>query len=34
MRERVLSLSGKFDLISSPGAGTKIIVSLPLETSA
>jgi signal transduction histidine kinase len=34
MRERVLSLNGKFDLVSSPGEGTKIIVSLPLETQA
>ncbi|HET6995243.1 MAG TPA: PAS domain-containing protein, partial [Chitinophagaceae bacterium] len=34
MRERVLSLKGKFDLVSSPGKGTKIIVSLPLETQA
>ena len=28
MKERVLSLGGKFKLISSPGKGTKIIVSL------
>ncbi len=29
MKERVLSLGGKFDLVSSPGNGTKITVSLP-----
>jgi signal transduction histidine kinase len=29
MRERVLALGGKFELVSSPGKGTKIIVSLP-----
>jgi len=29
MRERILSLDGKFELISSHGKGTKIIVSLP-----
>ncbi len=32
MRERVLSLAGKFELISSPGKGTKITVSLPYRT--
>lgn len=30
MKERVHSLNGKFELISSPGSGTKITVSLPL----
>ena len=29
MKERVLSLGGEFELISSPGAGTKITLSLP-----
>jgi len=29
MKERVLSLNGKFELISSPGKGTKIIMILP-----
>ena len=29
MKERVLSLGGKFELISSPGKGTKIIMILP-----
>ena len=29
MKERVLSLGGDFELISSPGAGTKIRVTLP-----
>ena len=29
MKERVLSLGGKFELVSSPGKGTKITVSLP-----
>src|SRR6185436_5987529 len=29
MKERVLSPGGKFELISSPGNGTKITVSLP-----
>jgi len=29
MKERVLSLNGKFELISSPGKGTKITVKLP-----
>jgi two-component system sensor histidine kinase DegS len=32
MKERVLSLGGKFELISSPGNGTKIIVSLPYRS--
>ena len=31
MKERVLSLGGKFELVSSPGKGTKIIVSLPYK---
>ena len=31
MRERVHSLGGKFDLVSSPGKGTKITVSLPYK---
>ncbi|MCW3106895.1 MAG: domain S-box protein [Segetibacter sp.] len=30
MKERVLSLRGKFELVSLPGKGTKITVSLPL----
>jgi PAS domain S-box-containing protein len=29
MRERVMSLGGIFELVSSPGKGTKIIVNLP-----
>lgn len=29
MKERVLSLNGKFELISSSGKGTKIIITLP-----
>lgn len=33
MKERVLSLGGKFDLIAAPGAGTRIIASLPLSTN-
>ncbi|WP_158638320.1 PAS domain S-box protein [Panacibacter ginsenosidivorans] len=33
MKERVLSLGGAFELISSPGKGTKIIISLPYITS-
>ncbi len=32
MKERVLSLGGKFELNSSPGNGTKIIVSLPYKS--
>lgn len=31
MKERVLALSGKFDLITTPGKGSKIIVSLPYK---
>lgn len=31
MKERVLSLNGKFDLISSPGKGTKIVITLPYD---
>ncbi len=31
MKERVTSLNGDFKLISSPGSGTKIIISLPLK---
>jgi PAS domain S-box-containing protein len=30
MKERVLSLGGNFELLSSPGEGTKIFISLPL----
>ncbi|MEJ0101921.1 MAG: PAS domain S-box protein [Bacteroidota bacterium] len=30
MKERVLSVGGKFELISSPGKGTTIIISLPI----
>ena len=29
MKERVLSLDGKFELFSSPGKGTKIVITLP-----
>jgi len=29
MKERVLSLDGKFELFSSPGRGTKIVITLP-----
>jgi two-component system sensor histidine kinase DegS len=31
IKERVFSFKGKFDLISSPGKGTKIIISLPYK---
>ncbi len=31
MKERVLSFNGNFDLVSSPGNGTKIMISLPYE---
>jgi len=31
MKERVLSLGGTFELITSPGKGTKILVSLPVN---
>ena len=31
MRERIFSLNGKFSLTSSPGKGTKIVVSLPYK---
>lgn len=31
MKERVISLNGKFDLISSPGKGTKIVIHLPYK---
>ena len=31
MKERVLALSGKFELITSPGKGSKITVSLPYK---
>lgn len=33
MKERVLSLAGKFELISSPGNGTTIRISLPYNTN-
>jgi PAS domain S-box-containing protein len=33
MKERVLSLDGKFELVSSPGKGTKITVSLPYNVN-
>jgi PAS domain S-box-containing protein len=33
MKERVLSLDGKFELISSPGKGTKVTISLPYSIS-
>lgn len=29
MKERVLSLNGKFELITAPGKGTKITITLP-----
>ncbi len=32
MKERVFALGGKFELISSPGKGTKIEISLPYKT--
>ncbi|MDP4264942.1 MAG: PAS domain S-box protein [Bacteroidota bacterium] len=31
MKERVLSLNGKFELVTSPGKGTKIIISIPYK---
>jgi signal transduction histidine kinase len=31
MKERVLSLGGKFELVSFPGKGTKIIMILPYD---
>ena len=31
MEERVLALNGAFSLVSSPGKGTKIVISLPYE---
>ena len=31
MKERVISLNGKFDLVSSPGKGTKIVIRLPYK---
>lgn len=33
MKERVILLGGRFELISSPGKGTKIIIGLPHNTS-
>lgn len=33
MKERVHSLNGKIDLVSSPGNGTKIVISLPYKNS-
>lgn len=32
MRERVASLNGKFELLSSPGNGTKIIITIPFKS--
>ncbi len=32
MRERVASLNGKFELLSSPGHGTKIIITIPFKS--
>jgi signal transduction histidine kinase len=32
MKERVLSLNGKFELVSFPAKGTKISISLPYKT--
>lgn len=32
MRERVASLNGKFELLSSPGNGTKIIITVPFNS--
>ena len=34
MKERVVSLNGKFELVSSPGKGTKITISLPFKNLA
>jgi signal transduction histidine kinase len=34
MRERVESLGGQFELVSSPGQGTKVIALVPLNPSA
>lgn len=34
MRERATLLGGQFELTSTPGAGTRVRVSIPLETSA
>lgn len=31
MRERVVSLNGKFNIVSGPGKGTRIMVALPLK---
>ncbi|MBL0182255.1 MAG: PAS domain S-box protein [Chitinophagaceae bacterium] len=31
MKERVVSLNGNFDLVTAPGSGTKIRISLPLK---
>ncbi|MGZ8539616.1 MAG: PAS domain-containing sensor histidine kinase [Chitinophagaceae bacterium] len=33
MKERVLSLSGKFELLSTPGEGTKIMINLPVPSN-
>lgn len=33
MQERILILGGSFELVSSPGKGTKIIIGLPYHTS-
>jgi two-component system sensor histidine kinase DegS len=30
IKERVTSLNGKFDLASSPGNGTKIVIAIPV----
>ena len=32
MKERIRSLDGKFELVSSPGKGTKIIITIPRKT--
>jgi signal transduction histidine kinase len=34
MRERVESLGGQFEVVSSPGQGTKIIALVPLNPSS
>jgi signal transduction histidine kinase len=33
MKERVLSLRGNFELVTAPEKGTKIDISIPIETS-
>jgi two-component system sensor histidine kinase DegS len=33
MKERVVALNGKFELVSSPGKGIKIMISLPYKNT-